>query len=137
MAENGGNTDIDAALADKTTAELKKELKKRKLRTTGVKSELISRLMAALQLEREHGESQHYNDDEDEDEGNRRDVRGEGGSDDSDGGEDSNDEAPVSRNEQRRATEHRWRQPSYTLSFRDVEGSLEPFSGDDKVSVER
>lgn len=40
-----------------TMVEIKQELRRRKLKTAGLKNELILRLLPFLQLEREHGET--------------------------------------------------------------------------------
>jgi len=48
-----------------TTIRLKEELKKWKLKTTGLKNELILRLLPFMQLELEHGETENHDDIED------------------------------------------------------------------------
>jgi len=77
-----------------TTIQLKQELKKRKLKTAGLKSELIARLLPFMQLEREHDETEHddNNQGKDDDEDIRRQEH-DGGSNTSDSSDE--DEAPI------------------------------------------
>lgn len=126
---------MDAEVAGKTTTQLKEELKKRKLKTTGIKSELVHRLMAALQLEREHVDPE--KNDDDEAGRNRRSAREEesNNDDDDDGSAEPDDDDE--EEERRKVNKHRRKKHSNILLFRDVEGSLETFSGDDKVSIDR
>lgn len=102
-----GVTNINAKLVGKITAQLKEELKKRKLKTIGVKNELVLRLITALQLEREHGESQDHDDSEDE--RNHKDICRKESSDNSDNDVDSDAEEFVPRDERQRINEHRRR----------------------------
>lgn len=49
--------DLNAKLAEMTMVQLKEELKKRRLKTTGLKNELILRLSTIMSVEREHGDT--------------------------------------------------------------------------------
>ncbi|XP_067214172.1 SAFB-like transcription modulator [Linepithema humile] len=135
MAEPGSsaiNDDLNAKLADMTTVQLKDELKRRKLKTTGLKNELILRLSAIMQIERDHGELEQHgniknkNDDEDT-------YRGQEDTSKSNTTSSDDDEEPI----ERRRNRTRNLQRNQLLTFRDVEESLETFSGDDKVDVTR
>ena len=100
----------DDEVAQMTAVQLKAELKKRKLKVSGVKDELIARLMASLQLEREHGDP----DIEEDDNSN------------------SSFEAGDANETVTSAVQHR-----SNLTFRDVEETLETFSGDDRTNVSK
>ncbi|CAK9801710.1 Transposon Ty3-I Gag-Pol polyprotein [Anthophora plagiata] len=89
-------------------AELKDELKKRKLRITGRKKGLQDRLRAFIALEIEHGEDEEDEEEEDEDE--ERDVF----------------ETRIRVDNKR----------TQVLTFRDVEESMNTFSGDDNTNVQ-
>ena len=122
---------IDEQVVQMQIPELKDELRRRRLRLAGRKHELVARLLAAVRLEREHGARE---EDDDDDEmgviGDRLDVNGPGNHDlnSQDGGVRV---TPVVR--RRRQDE-----PKYTmLTFKDVEDSLEKFSGDDLPNVSR
>ncbi|XP_066157471.1 uncharacterized protein [Euwallacea fornicatus] len=152
----------DSRLPQKRVSELREELRRRNLRVTGRKHELVTRLKAALLLERDRVSDQEegaYNDEEDDDEveddedaeaaddvrrtdtGNRhRDARvlnpafsGQGHHNDEDDDEGTDDEraryTPVT---QRRNVSRR-----VLLTFKDVEGSLEKFSGDGHANIQR
>ena len=103
----------DEEVAQMTAVQLKAELKKRKLKVSGVKEELVARLMASLQLEREHG-----------------DPDTEDAADDSSSSEAENDNDTV------RGRTGRTQYQS-TLTFRDVEETMETFSGDDRTNVSK
>lgn len=152
----------DDQVSKMLVADLKTELKTRGLRTTGKKAELQARLKAFLLVERDrvedaYAEGSESQDDEDEeksndggckdDEGheaarNKDDRVGHGfrnrkhrneQEDDDDDDEDEDDEddqhvTPLIR--RRRRTEQR-----VLLTFKDVEGSLEKFSGDGRADV--
>lgn len=117
MSDAGNDTVVDVTLqgssaSDRLKAvesmklfELKEELKKRKFRTSGNKKELQDRLRAALILEVEHGA------DEDESEYD----------------EDEDEREPASVKECTRRMQ--------VLTFRDVEESLDTFSGDNKENI--
>ncbi|CAK9806355.1 hypothetical protein ANTPLA_LOCUS4852 [Anthophora plagiata] len=117
MSYTGNDTMIDVTLRDSSVShrlkvvesmklvELKEELKKRKLRTSGNKKELQDRLKAALTVEIEHGE------DEDENEGDEN--------------EDEHDQDSV-----KECTRH-----MQILTFKDVEEPLNTFSGDNKENI--
>lgn len=51
--------DLNTKLAEMTMVQLK-ELKKRRLKTTGLKNELILRLLAIMSVEREHGDPEQH-----------------------------------------------------------------------------
>ena len=79
MSDTGNDVDVtlqDSSVSDRLKAidsmklfELKEELKKRKLKTSGVKQVLQDRLRAALMFEIEHGEDEFEGEcDDDEDE---------------------------------------------------------------------
>ncbi|XP_076660236.1 uncharacterized protein LOC143363555 [Halictus rubicundus] len=85
--------------------ELKEELRKRKLKMSGNKKELQDRLRAAVMFEIEHGVD-----------------------------EDDEDEEDESENEEDDVVQIRPRTTA-VLTFKDVEESMNTFSGDDKVNV--
>ncbi|XP_025266570.1 uncharacterized protein LOC109610141 isoform X2 [Camponotus floridanus] len=124
------NDDLSTTLMSMTTIQLKQELKKRKLKTAGLKSELIARLLPFMQLEREHGETEHDDDNpgKDDDEDTRRQEH-DGGNNTSDSSDE--DEAPIERRFKKETRRNQ------LLTFRDVEESLETFSGDDRTNVKR
>ena len=145
---NAGEADLtDEQVAQMRIPELKDELRKRRLRLAGRKRELVTRLLAAVRLEREHGAREEDDDDDDvledgddddvledddDDEmgviGDRLDGNGPGNHDLSsqDGGVWV---TPVVR--RRRQDE-----PKCTvLTFEDVKDSLGKFSGDDVPNV--
>ena len=85
MSDTGDDFDVtlrDSSAGDRFRAidsmklfELKEELKKRKLKTSGVKKVLQDRLRAALMFEIEHGEDESEGEcDDDEDEHDQKDV---------------------------------------------------------------
>lgn len=155
MAEvsvSGINDDLSAMLATMTLVQLKKRLKKRGLKTTGSKNELILKLEKVMQVERARGELRRGGDDEDDD---GEDARGRLEDDDrsdgvsSDGGDDGDDEGQSRQDtdtreqtangedgttirEQNRVHKSVTHQ---SLTFRDIEESVETFNGDDKVDV--
>lgn len=92
-------------------AELKDELKKGKLRTTGKKKKLQNRLRAFIALEIEHGE--------DEDEGEQEDE------------EDEKEE--IDDFETRIIVDS---SSAHLLKFRDMEQSKSTFSGDKNICVQ-
>ena len=145
---NAGEADLtDEQVAQMRIPELKDELRKRRLRLTGRKRELVTRLLATVRLDREHGAREEDDDDDDvledgddddvledddDDEmgviGDRLDGNGPGNHDLSsqDGGVWV---TPVVR--RRRQDE-----PKCTvLTFEDVKDSLGKFSGDDVPNV--
>lgn len=130
MASDAENDNLNAQLTDMTTIQLKQELKKRKLKTTGLKSELIQRLLPFMQLEREQGETEPHDDDEDENDDESAGGRQEDGSENNTSSSNE-DEVPIT---ERRRNKGRAR-GNQLLTFRDVEESLETFNGDDKVDV--
>lgn len=76
------NDDLSTMLSKMTLVRLKKELKKRNLRTTGVKNELVLRLLEVMQTERENNtvvssEISEYENSHDEDENDESDDEGE------------------------------------------------------------
>lgn len=160
--------------------EIKEELRRRNLRLTGKKAELLARLRAALLVERDRVEHNHdggqdndddvEDDDEDEaasgDEGNQDGVRedeiehnprgiaargrrGENGPIRRNGDrgrlqirdDDDDDDEESDVDEPRRAIEtpliRRRQKTQVMLSFRDVEESLDKFSGDNSVCIAR
>lgn len=120
------NDELKAKLTNMTTVEIKQELRRRKLKTAGLKNELILRLLPFLQLEREHGETGRGDDAQNKDDEDARRNR----EDDSEG--DSSNDEDESVAEIRRGVRR-----SQLLTFRDVEESLETFNGDDKVDVRK
>jgi len=52
----GGIDDLNAKLAEMTMVQLRDELRKRRLKTTGLKNEFILRLVAIMNVERKHGD---------------------------------------------------------------------------------
>ncbi|KMQ86273.1 sap domain containing [Lasius niger] len=124
------NDDLSAKLADMTTVQLKQELRKRKLKTAGLKGELVLRLLPFMQLEREHSETEQYDDIKNKnDEGVSRKQESSRESDISSSDEDEEPIAERRRNMTGRARENQ------LLTFKDVEESLDTFNGDDKVDV--
>ena len=107
-------------------AELKEELKRRKLKVSGTKDELITRFKAALALEEEHGAPDNEDPKDTIEEGS--DTEGE----DSESDQTDEDDELVQRVRRRKT-----RKSTIPLTFRDVEASLEQFSGDDKTSIRR
>ena len=97
--------------------ESKDELRRRRLRLTGRKRELVARLLAALHLEREHGGREEVRDDNDDDD--LKDV---------DGGVRVTSVMRRPRQDE----------PKHTvLTFKGVENSIEKFSGDDLLNISR
>jgi len=126
----GGIDDLNAKLAEMTMVQLRDELKKRRLKTTGLKNELILRLAAIMNVEREHGDPEQQIDKSEC--GNTCLKQRDASSSDSDSSDDEED-VPVGG----RQNETRKSQKRQLLTFRDVEESIEAFSGDDKVDVTR
>lgn len=142
----------DEQVAQMLVPEIKDELRRRRLRLTGRKRELLQRLMAALRLEREHGahddDDEEVDDDEAEDDEDDEDEVGEvqdgaannndaraiaRGNDEEDDPEDErNRETPVIRRNRRAAEPRRT-----LLLLKDVENSLDKFSGDDLLNINR
>ena len=100
-----GMEDERARLLEVTLPKLKDELRKRKLKTTGNKNELVVRLETALSLEDQYNSES-----------------GDGESDDEDGRRNDTSQA------------HRERR-KFVPSFKDVEESMETFSGDDGTDI--
>lgn len=150
--QNVGELD-ENQLARMKVAELKVELRQRHLRTTGRKRELLERLRAALLVERERVEDEENDDDEvediedeeeEEDDNDDNDVEDEGNRDVHPPGriprnlngiprrndnEDDDRGTPIIH--RRRAVQR------VLLTFKDVEGTLKKFSGDDHTDVQR
>lgn len=122
--------DLNTKLAEMTMVQLKEELKKRRLKTTGLKNKLILRLLAIMSVEREHGDpEQHDGTNEGE---TMRCSRGEKyGSNSS----SSSDEDVLVEDRRQNRTRRETSRRNQLLTFRNVEESLETFSGDDKVDV--
>ncbi|XP_011685291.1 PREDICTED: uncharacterized protein LOC105448446 [Wasmannia auropunctata] len=112
--EGRNNDDGNTLQVDMMTiAQLKDELRGRKLKVTGNKVDLVARLKAALVLENQHeDDDDDESSDESDDEMQRDDV-------DANGAE---------RNEARRRTK-------FVPTFKDVEESVDTFSGDDGKNV--
>ncbi|XP_033356960.1 uncharacterized protein LOC117237285 [Bombus vosnesenskii] len=133
----------DEQVAQMRTSELKDELRRRRLRLAGRKRELVERLLAALRVEREHGareddpEDDNDDDSEEDDDDDEIDVVGDRLDVNGPGKRNLNSEddgvrvTPVLRRS--RQDEPR----CMLLTFRDVEDSLEKFSGDGLPSVSR
>lgn len=111
MADEDVRRSNDAGVDDMTIAQLKEELRGRKLKVSGNKVDLVARLKAALVLENQHEED---NDDEYDDES--KDEHDEAGADDVRGNEAS-------------------RRSKFVPTFKDVEESIDTFSGDDGKDV--
>lgn len=122
--------DLNTKLAEMTMVQLKEELKKRRLKTTGLKNELILRLLAIMSVEREHGDpEQHDGTNEGE---TMRCLRGEKyGSNSS----SSSDEDVLVEDRRQNRTRKETSRRNQLLTFRNVEESLETFSRDDKADV--
>ncbi|XP_033305934.1 uncharacterized protein LOC117208737 [Bombus bifarius] len=132
----------DEQVVQMRTSELKDELRRRRLRLAGRKRELVERLLAALRVEREHGarggdpedDDDDSEEDDDDDEisvvGDRLDVNGPGNRN-------------LNRQDDRVRVTPVLKRPRQDeprcmlLTFRDVEDSLEKFSGDGLPSVSR
>ncbi|KYN27494.1 hypothetical protein ALC57_03114 [Trachymyrmex cornetzi] len=85
------NDELKTKLTNMTMVELKQELRKRKLKTTGLKNELILRLLPFKQLEFEHGET-----DDDDINGEDDDTgAGKNQEDDSESDSSSDEDEPV------------------------------------------
>lgn len=128
---------------------IKAELKSRKLKINGRKEDLVNRLKAALLLEDAHddddeqngGEGKNeQNDDEekdgkDDDEMKEQDEEKNGGCDD----EEKNEEHDYSDDDSscRGSGNNASRQHQQMFSIRDVEDSMETFSGDDSLNIRR
>ena len=110
-------------------AQLKEELKKRSLKTTGKKSELRKRLEAAVEVENSKDEG---NDDllDENDEA----VDSEEESSESDASEDVQSKLDVKMDLISRKLEQL---SSGGVSFKDVEGMVRPFSGQDNYLIEK
>ncbi|XP_076482289.1 uncharacterized protein LOC143303955 [Bombus vancouverensis nearcticus] len=133
----------DEQVAQMQIPELKDELRRRRLRLAGRKRELVERLLAALRVERERGAREDNPEDDNDDDleedddddkigvvGDRLDVNGPGNCN-LNSQDDGVRVTPVIRRS-------RQNEPRCTvLTFRDVEDSLENFSGDDLPSVSR
>lgn len=154
MAEanaNAVNDDLSTMLSKMTLIRLKKELKKRNLRTTGVKNELILRLLKVMQVEHGQGEFRGYestqsgDDEEEQEDGSESDE----GSNDDDNYEELNEELERS-NRQRADTGdkssgrrnrprelHNQLVANQLFTFRDIKESMDIFSGDDEADVTR
>ena len=120
------NAPKDKAISRMKLAELKEELKRRKLRVSGTKDELITRFRAALALEEEYGAP----DDEDPRDSIEEETDHE--DDDSESQKTDEDDEPAQRTRRKKTSKR-----TIPLTFRDVEASLEQFSGDDKTSIKR
>lgn len=123
MTESGSNTNVTennlkTNLSNMTMVQLKEELKRRRLKTMGLKNELILRLLPFMQLEREHGQAEQHDDQKQDDD-----------EDDSENDSLGNEDEPV--------PERRRSRGSQPLTIRDVEESLETFNGDDKVDIKK
>ncbi|CAD6230293.1 GSCOCG00006741001-RA-CDS, partial [Cotesia congregata] len=108
--------------------QLREELRRRNLRVTGRKPELLARLRAALLVERDHVA--------DDDEENIADLVDDEEEDDFEDARAVNVEGLPGRGNHdvliRRREESR-----RLLTFKDVEGALEKFSGDDHTNVQQ
>nr|XP_012220525.1 PREDICTED: uncharacterized protein K02A2.6-like [Linepithema humile] len=106
---NHDENDEDVLQADAMTViRLKEELKRRKLKVSGNKVDLVARLKAALVLEGQHEEDDDNDGSSDEDEGSDADADG--------------------------AAKNR-RRSKFVPTFKDVEESIDTFSGDDGTNV--
>lgn len=103
-------------------SELKEELKKRNLKTSGSTSELILRLEDVWEWKEEDAE-RGSDIEEDTDESG------------SSCNEDDESEREEARHEQETRKRTSYRGPKTTLSFRDVEESMSTYSGTDGVSI--
>ncbi|XP_033314659.1 uncharacterized protein LOC117213423 [Bombus bifarius] len=133
----------DEQVVQMRTSELKDELRRRRLRLAGRQRELVERLLAALRVEREHGareddpEDDNDDDSEEDDDDDEISVVGDRLDVNSPGNRNLNRQddgvrvTPVLRRS--RQDEPR----CMLLTFRDVEDSLEKFSGDGLPSVSR
>lgn len=125
--------------------ELKEELQQRKLPVYGNKKELITRLKAALVLQRDQEQtpSSKVNKKDDEDDEDDKDKRDEDDTDNDGDDEDVSNDVDSSSSEDdddcetpliRRRDKNK---KTIILPFRDIEESLEKFSGDDIIEVRR
>lgn len=106
-----------------TVAQLRDELERRKLKTTGNKADLVERLKAAMLLESQK-------DEDDDDERDQADHR--------DGSEsDSSDESEDDERRRRPSSGSSHRRGKCLLIFKDVEDSIDTFSGDDGTNIKQ
>ncbi|XP_025835246.1 uncharacterized protein LOC112905971 [Agrilus planipennis] len=112
-------------------SQLKTELRRRQLKTTGLKKGLVARLKAALIIERDRDDSEDDEEVEDEDDNENEDDQ------ENEDNEDDEDETVPASRAPASGTRRRRREPvpQPQLTFRDVEESLEKFSGDDYINV--
>ncbi|KMQ88846.1 hypothetical protein RF55_11594 [Lasius niger] len=103
-----------------TVVQLKDELKRRKLKTAGNKAELVERFRAAMLLE-----DQKDDDDDDNDDDDGRDRANRESSDESESSDINGEQRPRQGRER------------YLLTFKDVEDSIDTFSGDDGKDVKQ
>lgn len=115
VREDEKDDDVDAM----TVVQLKDELRRRKLKTSGVKTMLAERLRAAILLDGQKDEETDDDDDEDRD-----DPATSAESDDDDDGNQRRDDVPHNRK-------------TCVLTFKDVEDSIDTFSGDDGRSIKQ
>lgn len=129
--EVGGNVtvDVDSLRVD----ELKDELRRLDLTVTGSKVVLRERLRTALRRSNANDEDGEDDDDDGEDDGGNE----EDDDDDDDGdGNERGDQGPVGR-DARRAGRRAVASVAQPMSFRDVEDSVQTFSGEGKQNIRK
>jgi len=109
----------DTTVDDMTVIQLKDELKLRKLRTTGNKAELVKRLQTALFLEEQK---------DDKASDDKNDARDESRESDDESSEQEKDGHQSNRSSRREKC---------LLTFKDVEDSIDIFSGDHGKNVKQ
>lgn len=130
-SEVGGNVtvDVDSLRVD----ELKDELRRLDLTVTGSKVVLRERLRTALRRSNANDEDGEDDDDDGEDDGGNE----EDDDDDDDGdGNERGDQGPVGR-DARRAGRRAVASVAQPMSFRDVEDSVQTFSGEGKQNIRK
>lgn len=115
----------DVAQAE-TMTQLKEELKRRKLKTAGNKADLVERFRAAMLLESQKDEDADVDDDDEHDQTDHNDDSECDSSNESKDGE-----------RRRRSSLGSHRRERCLLTFKDVEDSIDTFSGDDGKNIKQ
>ncbi|KAF6206413.1 hypothetical protein GE061_017646 [Apolygus lucorum] len=113
-------------------AQLKEELKNRSLKTTGKKSDLIKRLEAAIEVEnsKDEGDDEEIGEDEEA-------IDTDDDVDESDSSEGGSSNVSSRRGAKRGQKYKQMQLRGGGVSFKDVEGMVRPFSGQDNCLVQK